>query len=150
MLNQLSRHRHAAEEEQGKKEHAEVSLMMRVADEGPAYALNPQTALRLARAARDVVLAEYQTAFIRIRESELYQETLRDAAEQAHATWCDANDQVGTILAFCHREGIHIDSDPPHVPPLPALPFVPLFPSLHDIANSTDSDTNFDESLSET
>lgn len=94
-----------------------------------------------------MVLAEYQTAYIRIREGELLVETLRDAAEQAHATWCDANDQVGKILAFCHHEGIHIDIDPPHVPPLPAFDSGPMFPSLYHVV---DSDTDCDESSSET
>ena len=128
---------------------------MQITNGGLAHAtLDPQNALRLARAARDVVHAEYQTAYIRIREGELRLETLRDAAEQAHATWCDANDQVGTILTFCHRKGLRIDLEPPHVPPLPALASCPLFPSLHSVAasasNDTDTDTDLVESSSET
>lgn len=146
-LKQLSRRHHAAEETEEEKEHAEVTLLIQVANTGLTNAiLDPQNALLLARAARDVVLAEYQTAYIHIKECELRLETLRDAAEQACATWYDANDQVRTVLSLCDREGIPIDLDPPCDPPLSDLDPMPLFPSLHP----TDSDTDCDESSPET
>lgn len=148
-LKLLSRSRLAAEEKQGEKEHAEIDLLMRAADKGLTYtALDPQSALQLAQAARAVVQAEYETADLRVKECELLLETLRDTAEQTLSTWRDASDQVGTILAFFSRQCIHVDLfHPPHSPPRsPLLDSELSFSSPHSVA---DSDTDFDESSSE-
>jgi hypothetical protein len=101
---------------------------MRVEDNGLSCSdLDPQDALLLARAARDVVSAEYRTAKLRIKECELLLETLKDAAKQAHATWRDANDQIGTILDVFRLQGVCVD-----------LPYPLLIPPLR---HSSDSDS---------
>jgi len=128
-------------------EHAEIDFLMLT--EGKGH-LDPQDALQLARAARNVVLAEFRTAHLRVTECEMLLETLKDAEEQAHTT-CDANDQIGSLLTFFHRQGIRIDLLPPlhdvsttrHTFHMDSLP---SFPSLHSETHSVDSD--FEESFS--
>ncbi len=143
-FKQLSRKRLLAEEVQGEKEHAEIVLLMRAADKGLSYTeLDPQDALLLARAARDVVSAESRSADLRVKECELLLETLKDAAEQARTTWSEANDQVGTILAFFSHRGIRVDLPYPRlVPPVCHTLGFDSFPSLS-------SDTSSDESSSD-
>ncbi len=138
-FKQLSRKRLLAEEVQEEKEHAEIVLLMRAADKGLSYmALDPQDALLLARAARDVVSAESRSADLRVEECELLLETLKGAAEQARTTWSEANNQVDTILALFGHQGIRIDLPYPRlVPPVCYTPDLDSCPSL-----SSDSDSD--------
>ena len=119
-LNRLTLKRLAAEENQRQQEHTEIVLLIRAADNGLSHtALDPQDALFLARAARNVVSAEHQTAHLRVKECRLLLETLEAAAEQAQATWYDAIDQVSTILAVFHHHGVPINLPYPLLVPPP-------------------------------
>jgi len=138
-FKQLSRKRLSAEEIQVEKEHAEIVLLMHAADKGLSYmALGPQDALLLARAARDVVSAESRSADLRVKECELLLETLKDAAEQARTTWSEANDQVGTILAFFGHQDIRVDLPYPQL--VPPVCYTPDCDSFSSLSSDTDSD----------
>lgn len=117
-LHRSSRSRAIAEEEQCQKQQQELHILMFAAEKGLNWmSLDPQLALALARAARDTLLAEEETAKLRINECENLLATLKDAADDARARFEDASHQIGTILTVFDRECIQVDLRNQHFEP---------------------------------
>lgn len=88
----------------------ESSIVLDAARKGSYYiSLEPQTAIDVARAAREILLSEEHLllAVIREREEELID--LRDALEEVHARVGDADRQVGVLSSVFERLGIPIE-----------------------------------------
>lgn len=80
-----------------KKQQQELQTLLYAEEQGSgSNSLDPQVALALARATRDVLTAEEEAAKLRILECEQLLETLKDAADDAHARVEDANYQNRT------------------------------------------------------
>jgi len=109
-LRQIARKRAVAEELQSEKQHEESLVLMFAAERGCDFtSLHPEVALALARATRDALLFENRAARLRVQECEFHLQTLKDAADAAHARFADASDQVGSILNAFDREQIQVD-----------------------------------------
>lgn len=109
-LQQIIRRRVSSEEEHLKKQQQELQTLLFAEEQGSGCnALHPQVALALARATRDALTAEEEAAKLRVLECEQLLETLKDAAEDAHARVEDANFQIGQILSIFDRQGIQVD-----------------------------------------
>lgn len=133
-LHVIIRRRVASEEEHLKKQHQELQTLLYAEEQGSGCnTLDPQVALALARATRDALTAEEEAAKLRIMECEQLLETLKDAAEDAHARVEDANWQIGQILSIFDRHKMRVDLrrqnfEPSHfnndwsicIPPIPS------------------------------
>lgn len=75
-------------------------------------ALELQLALALARAAHDTLMAEEETAKLRVQECENLLATLKDTLDNARARVEDAHQQIASIISFFDQEGIQIDLRP--------------------------------------
>ena len=100
----------SSEEEHLKKQHQELQTLLYAEEQGSGCeALDPQVALALARATRDTLMAEEEAGKLRILECEHLLETLKYAADDAHAHVEDANYQIGQILSIFDHQEIHVD-----------------------------------------
>lgn len=109
-LHVIIRKRVSSEEEHLKKQHQELQTLLYAEEQGSGCnTLDPQVALALARATRDALTAEEEAAKLRILECEQLLETLKDAAEDAHARVDDANNQIGQILSIFDRQKLQVD-----------------------------------------
>lgn len=109
-LHHIIRRRVSSEEEHLKKQQQELQTLLYAEEQGTGCnALDPQVALALARATRDALAAEEEAAKLRILECEQLLETLKDAAEDAHARVEDANCQIGQILSIFDHQEMHVD-----------------------------------------
>lgn len=111
-LHLIIRRRVSSEEEHLKKQRQELSTLLYAEEQGlgsGCHTLEPQVALALARATRDALAAEEEAAKLRIEECEQHLETLKDAAEDAHARVEDANYQVGQVLSFFDHQEMRVD-----------------------------------------
>jgi len=99
----------AAEEKVAAQELYETSMLLEAVQRGDDFtSLDPQTAINIARAARDTLIAEEHLAVSRVQECEAILTGLRDAVEEVHARVEDANLQVGRLLNIMNSQGIHI------------------------------------------
>lgn len=114
-FHQSSRSRAAAEEDQCHEQAKELNILMLASQKGFSWsALEPQLALALARAARDTLMAEEETAKLRVRECENLLATLKDTLDDAHARVEDAHQQIASIMTFFDQQGIQINLRPLH------------------------------------
>lgn len=153
-LQGIIRRRVSLEEDHLKKQQQELLTLLYAEEQGGGCnSLDPQVALALARASRDVLTAEEEVAKLRILECEQLLETLKDAADDAHARAEDANCQIGQILSFFDHQQIQVDlrkrtfqPSSPHFTNccayLPSIPSIPSIPS--PASSSTQSATNSD------
>ena len=133
-FHQSSRSRAAAEEDQCHEQAKELNILMFASQKGFSWsALEPQLALALARAARDTLMAEEETAKLRVSECENLLATLKDTLDDAHARVADAHQQIASIMTFIDQQGIHINLRPLY------------FDSLqHTISSNIESNIEFD------
>ena len=109
-LHVTIRRRVRSEEEHLKKQQQELQTLLYAEEQGSGCnALDPPVALGLARATRDALIAEEDAAKLRILECEQLLETLKDAADDAHARVEDANCQIGQILSIFDQQEIQVD-----------------------------------------
>ena len=113
MFHQSSRSRATAEEDQCRQQANELNVLMLASQQGLNWtALEPQLALALARAVRDTLMAEEETAKLRVQECENLLATLKDTMDDAHARVQDAHQQIASITSFFDQEGIRISLFP--------------------------------------
>jgi hypothetical protein len=112
-FHQSSRTRAAAEEDQCEEQAKELRILMLASQSGFSWSsLEPQLALALARAARDTLMAEEETAKSRVNECENLLATLKDNLDDAHARVKDAHQQIASIMTFIDEQGIQINLRP--------------------------------------
>lgn len=104
-------------------------------------ALDPQLALALARAARDTLMAEEETARLKIVESENLLATLKDTLDDVHARVEDAHQQIASIISFFDQRGIHINLRPLLFEALQDLPLSSDMDSISDHSGQSDNDS---------
>lgn len=125
----------AAEEKAAAQELFETTMLLEAAQRGDDFtSLDPNTAINVARAARDTLIAEEHLAISRVQECEVVLTSLRDAVDEVHARVEDANLQVGKLLNIMNAQGIHIAASmkicmPPSSETTPLTIFDTLFPS---------------------
>jgi len=113
ILHQMSRSRAAAEEDQCREQEKELQLLVLAAQKGFNWtSLEPELGLALARAVRDTLMAEEETARLRVEECKSLLATLQDSMDNARARAEDAHDQVTSIMTLFDQKGIHIDFRP--------------------------------------
>ena len=99
----------AAEERAAAQELLETKMLLEAAQHGDDFtSLDPQTAINVARAARNTLLAEEHLAVSRVQECEAVLTGLRDAVDEVHARVEDANLQVGRLLNIMNEQGIRL------------------------------------------
>ena len=109
-LNCASRKRAAAEEVLVIKELAETEVLMFATEKDDNIdSFDPETALAMARATRDVLAAEEEVASLRVEECRLMLETLQDAVYFAHTRLEDAESQIGHLLSTFQQENLSVD-----------------------------------------
>jgi len=109
-LHQSSRSRASAEEEQCREQEKELKVLIQAAQKGFNWtSLEPQLALALACAARDTLLAEEETAKLKVTECRSLLATLKDAVDDCHARVQDAHHQITSIMALFDQKGIPIN-----------------------------------------
>jgi len=109
-LNCTSRKRAAAEKVLVIKELAETEVLMFATEKGDNIdSFDPETALALARATRDVLAAEEEVANLRVEECRLMLETLQDAVDFAHTRLEDAESRIGHLLSTFQQENLSVD-----------------------------------------
>lgn len=123
----------AAEEKAAAQELLETTMLLEAAKRGDDFtSLDPETAISVARAARDTLLAEEHLAVSRVQECEAVLTSLHDAVDEVRARLEDANLQVGRLLNIMNDNGIHISTSikigtPPSLDPQTI--FATQFPS---------------------
>lgn len=133
-----SHSRAIAEEDQYREQAKELKILMLASQKGLNWtALDPQLALALARAARDTLMAEEETAKLKIVECENHLATLKDTLDDASARVEDAHQQIASIISFFDQRAIQINLRPLH------------FESLQEHPLSSDMDTISDHSQSD-
>jgi hypothetical protein len=133
-----SHSRAVAEKDQCREQAKELKILMLASQKGLNWtALDPQLALALARAVRDTLMAEEETAKLKIVECENLLATLKDTLDDARARVEDAHQQIASIVSFFDQQGIQINLRPLH------------FESLQDHPLSPDMDSFSDHSLSD-
>jgi hypothetical protein len=131
LLHQSSRFRATAEEDQCREQERELKVLVLAAQKGLNWtALDPQLALELARAARDTLMAEEETAKLRVDECESLLATLKDSVDDAHARVEEAHHQIASILTFFDKQGIPINFRP--------LPFDAELVQDHSTSSASD------------
>ena len=133
ILHQNSRTRATAEEDQCKEQERELKVLVLAAQRGLNWtALDPQLALELACAARDTLMAEEETAKLRVDECESLLATLRDSVDDTHARVQEAHHQIASIFTFFNQKGIPINFCP--------LPFDAELVQDHSTSSDISSD----------
>lgn len=140
-FHQSSHSRAAAEADQCREQTKELNILMLASQKGFSWsALEPQLALGLARAARDTLMAEEETAKLRVTECENLLATLKDSLDDAHARVADAHRQIASIMTFIDQKGIQINLLPLHFDTLQDHSLQDH--TLHDHAISSDMDSD--------
>lgn len=99
----------AAEENVAAQELFETTMLLEAAQRGDDFtSLDPKTAIHVARAARDTLIAEEHLALSRVQECEAVLTSLRDAVDEVRARVEDANLQVRKLLNIMNDQGIHV------------------------------------------
>lgn len=97
----------AAERQQSKMQHQEMQLMISAAEFATKSApIDYQLSLELARAARNVLVAEREVLKSRIKETLQLLKTLQDTVEAAQSNVNDANLQIGSLLNMLDKQGV--------------------------------------------
>ena len=81
--------------------------------------LDPQTALTLARLARETLASEYDLALAKLDACRQELITFQDAVEEALVYLADADEQVGQIFNILNRGRINVPGYPVPFPPNP-------------------------------
>lgn len=140
-LQGSSRSRAIAEEDQYREQAKELKILMLASQKGLNWtALDPQLALALARAARDTLMAEEETARLKIVECENLLATLKDTLDDAHARVEDAHQQIASIMSFFDQRGIQINLRPLHFDSIQNH----LLSDMDSISNHSQSDSDKD------
>ena len=109
MIAKAKRLKLAAEEKVAAQELYETTMLLEAVKHGDDFtSLDPKTAINVARAARDTLMAEEHLAISRVQECEAVLTGLHDAVEEVHARVKDANLQVGRLLSIINSQGIHV------------------------------------------
>lgn len=128
-----------AEECKHAKELEEINLLYAASKGGTDYRLfEPQMAMKLARAARDTLLAEETYAKTRLEECEALMDAFRDDVEEVHSRVFDANMQLGYILNALNKWGINLTT------PTKPLRSPPTYPVPLDYADGMLDNIDFD------
>ena len=99
----------AAEEKAAAQELLETKMLLEAAQRGDDFtSLDPETAISVARAAHNTLLAEEHLAVSKVQECEVILTSLRDAVDEVRAQVEDTNLQVGRLLNIMNNQGIHI------------------------------------------
>lgn len=107
----LSSLRVAAEEKSQQKWLLESFVLMYASSHGQDFTdLEPSIALALARAASNLLEADFNTAQSRIRECEAQLLILQDSADEIKARLEDANHQLGAVLHTIHTEKLDVET----------------------------------------
>ena len=129
-----------AEEDQCQEQAKELKILMLASQKGLNWgALDPQLALALARATRDTLMAEEETAKLKIVECENLLATLKDTLDDACARVEDAHQQIASIISFFDQQGIQINLHPLH---FKALQDYLLSSNMHSISEHSQSDSD--------
>lgn len=109
ILSQTRRVMAAAEALRDRKEMEEMALLRHAENHGlDLTRLDPETAFKVAKSARETLLAEEQVALIKVREAEVKLATLRDAVEEAHARVQDATVQLSKLNNTLIAKGVSL------------------------------------------
>jgi hypothetical protein len=146
-----SRFRAFAEEDQCREQAKEIKVLMLASQKGLNWtSLDPQLALALARAARDVMMAEEETAKLKIVECKNLLATLEDTLDDARARVEDAQQQIGSVLSFFDQQGIQVDLRPLHFEVFQDHPHSSDIDSISDhtgTGSQSDDESHPDEDL---
>ncbi len=149
-LHRAKIRRVAAEHCHCKKQGDEMQLLMSITEKKPnATSLDPHLALTLARAARDVLIAEEGVARHHVKECLRMLDTLNDAADEAHACVQDANHQIGTILNMFEQQGIRVNLSSTHSKPSFLIRSKSPGSSSDDTPSLVDTDSDSDMNSSD-
>ena len=98
----------------------EYRLLLKIGEDGrkPSM-LDPQTALTLARLARETLASEYNLALAKLDACRQELITLQDAVDEAMVYLADADEQVAQIFNILNRECINVPGYPIPSPPNP-------------------------------
>ena len=97
--------------------------------------LDPQTALTLARLARETLASEYELALAKLDACRQELVTLQDAVDETLVYLADADEQVAQIFNILNRGRIKVPGYPIPLPPNPTYDR----PDSLFLTNSTDS-----------
>ncbi len=97
----------AAERQQSKMQHQEMKLLISAAEFATkSTPIDYQLSLELARAARNVLVAERDVFKSRIKETHQLLKALHDTVDDAHSNVNDANLQIGSLLNMLDKQGV--------------------------------------------
>ena len=98
----------------------EYRLLLEIGkDGGKLSTLHPQTALTLARLARETLASEYELALTKLDACRQELLTLQDAVDEALVYLADADEQVARIFNIFNRGSINVPGYPIPLPPNP-------------------------------
>jgi hypothetical protein len=96
----------------------EYRLLLKIGEDGRKLStLDPQTALTLARLARETLASEYELALAKLNACRQELITLQDAVDEALVYLADADEQVGQVFNILSRGRINVPGYP--------TPFIP-------------------------
>ena len=98
----------------------EYRLLLNIGEDGGRLSvLDPQTALTLARLARETLASEYELALAKLDACRQELVTLQDAVDEALVYLADADEQVAQIFNTLNRGRINVPGYPIPFPPNP-------------------------------
>jgi hypothetical protein len=98
----------------------EYRLLLKIGEDGGKLSkLDPQTALTLARLARETLASEYELALTKLDACRQELVTLQDAVDEALVYLADADEQVAQIFNTLNRGRINVPGYPIPFPPNP-------------------------------
>lgn len=98
----------------------EYRLLRKIGEEGRKLSLlDPQTALTLARLARETLASEYQLALAKLDACRQELITVENAVDEALVYLTDADEQVAQIFNILNRGRINVPGYPIPFPPNP-------------------------------
>jgi len=96
----------------------EYRLLLKIGEDGRKLSnLDPQTALTLARLARETLASEYELALAKLNACRQELITLQDAVDEALVYLADADEQVAQVFNILNRRRINVPGYP--------IPFIP-------------------------
>jgi len=108
-LQRASQKKIVSEEEYLEKQREESRLMLCAEEQGLNGALEPELALALARATKDLFEAEERVLLTEVEECNVRLKTLHDSIDAVQARKRDAHFQIGRIVSTMTRHGIPVD-----------------------------------------